>query len=124
MVNIRATLQKATRVGILRRSDAGALALAAKSLFYKFRTYDATFAAALPTVAEAVLRNFASWLPQGRLDQKHLDAAAMLLAVSRHLTQGGEPLTPSFTFAPTLFWESAAERASSGPDQRNTDLPT
>jgi hypothetical protein len=85
MVNIRATLDEAARIGILPPDLAARLTEIAKSLFYKERTYDAvlqkTAGSGLPA---APLRDLTNWLPTSRIDQKRLDAVA-LLATRAHL---------------------------------------
>ena len=113
MVNIRATLDAAVRGGILALQAAAALTAIAKSLFYKGRTYEAMFcAAAAPGLPRAELRDFAAWLPAGRVDQKRLDALAMLDAIETNLAAGLPMFRPRYRFAETAAWQAAVRSIS------------
>jgi hypothetical protein len=108
MVNIRATLDEATKSGIIAPSLAACLQDIAKGLFYKERTYEAVMrsaiAAGLPATA---LRDFAHWLPEGRVDQKRRDAEAMVETIRADLAAGLKPLQVSYTMADTAAWQAA-----------------
>src|SRR4029077_5625310 len=70
MVNIRATLAEAARSGIIAPALAASLTDTAKELFYKERSYEAVMqSAAAAGLPEDALRDFADWLPGGRIDQ-------------------------------------------------------
>src|SRR5436305_3709398 len=93
MVNIRATLAEAERQRIIASDIATQLTSIAKALFYKERTYDAVLRAAREAgLPVAHLKEFSAWLPQGRIDQKRLDAEAMLAAAQAHLAADMPPL--------------------------------
>jgi hypothetical protein len=113
MVNIRATIEEAGRLGILPPEIAGRLTATAKALFYKERTYDAILraagAAGLPTVP---LRDFIAWLRQGRVDRKRLDAEAMLDVMRAHLAAGAPPLQVGYELADTVAWQAARRQAA------------
>jgi hypothetical protein len=86
MVNMRATFDETARLGILPPEIAAQLAAIAKSPFYKERTYDAVLqTAAASGLPAAPLRDLSAWLPSGRIDQKRLDAEALLAAIRTHL---------------------------------------
>jgi hypothetical protein len=110
MVDIRATLAAAARGGIIAPAVAASLRDIAKGLFYKERSYAAILqsanAAGLPAAA---LRDFADWLPAGRVDQKRRDAEAMLEAIRAHLSAGAAPLRVSYTLAETAAWHAARQ---------------
>jgi hypothetical protein len=111
MVNIRATLEVAERRGILPPEIAGHLSATAKALFYKERTYDAILRAAdAAGVPAAPLRDYTAWLPQGRVDQKRLDAEAMLQTIRAHLAAGAPPLRVGYELAETVAWQAARRR--------------
>src|ERR1700693_3898698 len=79
MVNIRATLEAAVQRGVLAPDLAERLTGIAKALFYKERTYEVILQIAADSGFPAgSLHNFAACLPAARIDQKHLDAEAML----------------------------------------------
>ena len=83
MVNIRATLDEAARISILAPDLAARLTAIAKSLFYKERTYDAVLQRAAASGLPATpLSDLAAWLPANRIDQKRLDAVALVAAIS------------------------------------------
>ena len=111
MVNIRATLAAAISASAVSVALAAELTIIAKSLFYKRRTYDELLqrAAALCLPGTA-LRDFAGWLPHGRIDQKRLDALATLDAIRSHLVAAAPPLNVSYEFADTAAWHAAARR--------------
>jgi len=85
MVNIRATLAEAARVGVLAPDVAARLTDIAKSLFYKQRAYDAVLRkAAVSGLPAMPLRALAAWFPANRVDQKRHDAEALLAAIRCH----------------------------------------
>src|SRR5581483_4979072 len=88
MVNIRATIAAAVLDGVIAAETASALIAAAKDLLYKDRSY----AAVLPHLPERERAALAAWLPHGRVDQKRLDAAAMVAAIRTALSAGVAPL--------------------------------
>ena len=112
MVNIRATLAAARRAGVIPGTLAEALTTIAKALFYKERTYDAVLqSAALGPPRQQSLRDFADWLPAGRVDQKRLDALAMLDAVRTHIAAGILPIEVRYELAETVAWQAAKRQA-------------
>jgi hypothetical protein len=112
MVNIRATLDEAARSGIIAHALAASLTDIAKRLFYKGRCYEAMMQlAAAAGLPEAALQDFADWLPDGRIDQKRLDAAAMLTAIRAHLAGGIRPMRVSYRLADTAAWQAARRGA-------------
>jgi hypothetical protein len=112
MVNVRATLDRAVAQDVIDLTAAAGIAVAAKRLFYKERTYDVVLAAA---AAEGVpgpsLARLAAWLPTGQVDCKRLDALALVEAIAEHLARGVPPFKASFEFARTYAWEEARRRA-------------
>jgi hypothetical protein len=64
------------------------------------------------------LAPFLAWLPVGRIDQKRLDAMAMLDAIAGHIAAKTPPLSVDYKLANTAAWQAAvrqvnAETASS-----------
>jgi hypothetical protein len=118
MVNVRATLDRATQLRVIDTALATALCEIGKALFYKDRTYEAILKVAtaqgLPSEA---LSQFANWLPRGQVDQKRMDAEDMLLEVVAHLASEVCPLQVSYRFAHSFAWEEARRRAEMGCDQ-------
>jgi hypothetical protein len=118
MVNIRATLAVAADNGVLPARSAADLAVRAKALFYKQRTWEEVLrSAAADDWPGTALRDFAAWLPTGRVDQKRRDAEEMLAAVRKHLAAGAGPLTVDYELADTVAWRAARREALSAPDR-------
>jgi hypothetical protein len=124
MVNVRATVEHASRSGIVDPDFAVALIEIAKSMFYKDRTYEAILKCAVDRgLAPEALDHFAAWLPRGQIDQKRIDAEEMLRVMSAHLEGGVSRLEISYQFAHTFAWEEARQliERSSG---RASDPPS
>jgi len=115
MVDIRATLAEASRVGVIDTTPAARLTKVAKELFYKDRTYRAILdAAAVAGLPAAALRALADWLPSGRIDQKRRDAEAMLAAIHAQLAARSPPPCVTWRLAETAAWHAAREDAERG----------
>src|SRR5687768_5008228 len=79
MVNIRCTLAAAERAGVISAVTRDRLVEIAKRLFFPERTYEAVFERAREAdVNDAELEALNAWLPEGRINQKRLDALALL----------------------------------------------
>ena len=106
MVNIRATLSRAAAEGIISGATADCLVQIGKALFYPLRTYEQILEqgteARLPA---AELRKFHAWLPAGRVDQKRLDAIAMLVRMRADAQSHPQQKPVSFSFENTMFWD-------------------
>jgi hypothetical protein len=99
MVNIRATLQKAQREGVIAQADALAAEAFAKSQFYPERSY-AHLLEEFPGLAP--LRG---WLREHAVNQKREDAVAMLRTMAEFLATSPGRLQPTFAMEETLLWE-------------------
>ena len=111
MVNIRFTLEQAERDGIIGAETRKRLDDLAKQLFYQERSWEALLKSAGPALPEAELDRFRRWLPRGRIDQKQIDALAMLDAMRKRLAAAGEPKRTSYTFQWTELWDKAMSLA-------------
>jgi hypothetical protein len=110
MVNVRSTVDCALRSGIVEPDAAAALVGAAKSLFYKDRTYELILKlAAERGLAPEKLRRFADWLSRGKIDQKRIDAEEMLSAMVSHMKKDPSPFEASYQFAHTFAWEESRQ---------------
>jgi hypothetical protein len=107
MVNIRATVASAVTEGIVGAETAETVLAAAKALFYKERTWPAV----LDDLPESDRAAFTEWLPNGRVDQKRLDAEAMIAAIRAELAAGVAPLRVSYMLAESAAWRVARLRA-------------
>jgi hypothetical protein len=115
MVNVRATIDRALQLGIVEPAFAERLVSIGKSLFYKDRTYEAILnAAAQQGLAPEAAGGFAAWLPDGKVDQKRIDANEMLQTITAHVADGVIPLEVSYEFSHTFAWEEARRRIEMG----------
>jgi hypothetical protein len=99
MVNIRATLSRAERQGVISRVTARELTAIGKDLFFKDRTFDRLLAdgeRSLP-VEVGKLR---AWLPVNKVDVKRADARALV----RMLDRGVRAPRPRPRFVRTKYW--------------------
>ncbi|MDC0680272.1 TfuA-like protein [Sorangium atrum] len=111
LVNIRATLGAAVEAKICDPALAERLVAISRALFYPDRTWPAVLQAAraaqeAPHMLDALKR----WLPAGRVDQKRLDALAMIEAMQAARAMHRGPLEPGFIFQRTDVWERALDR--------------
>jgi hypothetical protein len=105
MVDIRATLIKASRQKIVSQRVAGALLQIGKDLFFKERKWEdildrGTAARLSPTQ----LQRLARWLPANHVAQKRRDALAMLHLMREESRRGAARFRPQFRFQRTEFW--------------------
>lgn len=108
MVNLRATLARAEREGVVSATMRDSLLRIAKSLFYPDRAWAAVFERASAEGAPASeIEALRHWLPQGAVNQKRDDALAMLRAMDQLLLTDPSPKRVSFAFEETLYWEDA-----------------
>lgn len=114
MVNIRATLALTEAKGVLSPGSRRALEAFAKALFFADRNWPALLAgAAAHGVPDSELAALRDWLPEGRVDQKRLDALEMLAAMTETLA-AGEPMRPAFHFEWTHLWDAFVARSGNG----------
>lgn len=103
LVNIRATMSAAVEENLLERSVADAVVGMAQSLFYPDRTWERLLEVT-PAPAEVILA-LRRWLPTGRVDQKRIDAIAMLERMRDDGTNhGGSRASRPATFTTTVPW--------------------
>lgn len=115
MVNLRATFAAAHREGLLdgpadapttAQDHLESLLRIAKSLFYPDRSFPAILRVFRAEGGPAtVLDRLAAWLPEHRVNQKRLDAIAMLRAIRDDLAASTSPKTVGYTFEHTDVWE-------------------
>lgn len=113
MVNLRATLERATEQRILGPETADALISIAKSLFYKERSYDTVLGmAAEQGVDNHGLCRLKEWLPTNSIDQKRVDATAMLERIQADLSANLCSADVAYRFAHTAAWEAAIQNSA------------
>jgi len=112
MVNLRCTLASAHARGVISRPTRDRLVRLAKDLFYAERSYPKLLAlAARDALAPPELRALQAWLETGRIDQKRIDATALLQAIREHLARDPDPLQTEFAFQANGLWELAKASA-------------
>jgi hypothetical protein len=128
MVNIRVTLDKAERLGVISRRTRAVLLSIAKNLFYPDRSYPRVLELAAESDAPgAELRDLRAWIPSGQVNQKRDDAVAMLRTMRERLSRGLPPKRVSYTMENTRIWNMATSIAGELPSNGQTPdgvLPT
>jgi hypothetical protein len=107
MVNVYATLDAAVDDGVVERATADELGAIAKRRFYAERDWTAILrdarAAGLPEVALDAIGRF---VRAGRVvDQKRLDAIALLRTIASDLEAGWAPRPATFSWEDTSAWD-------------------
>ncbi|MGH6873796.1 MAG: TfuA-like protein, partial [Aestuariivirgaceae bacterium] len=112
MVDVRATCEAAAAAGIIARQTAETIVAAAKLLNFRERSWNGIIAAA--SGQGAGLDEFARWLPAGRVDQKRLDASALISTVVACLDEPMPPQIANFRFEWTYLWDEAVDEWAAG----------
>jgi hypothetical protein len=107
MVNVRSTCEAAVAARIIDRQSAKDIISAAKLLHYRQRSWKSVLAAAQTHCPP--LDEFARWLPTGGVDQKRLDAGALIADVVSCLDQPQKSRNPDFRFEWTDLWDRAVQ---------------
>ncbi|QRN96807.1 hypothetical protein JRI60_48845 [Archangium violaceum] len=127
LVNIRASLARAEREGVVDVLVREALEQLAKELYYPERSWPALLGRAEDAgLPPEPLRRLREWLPRGWVDQKRADALAMLRQMREYLAAHPEPKQVSYTLAQTDAWAEArrcAGRLESGSREEGEPLP-
>ncbi len=106
MVDIRATLVAAQAAGILAIESRAIVESIAKALFYPDRSWPRILAlAGAAGVAHEQLAALRSWLPAGRVEQKHDDAVALLEHMREFLAAEVRPKQVAWVFEHTEMWD-------------------
>jgi hypothetical protein len=100
MVNIRATLRRAERQGVVTRAAGVSLLAIAKRMFFKDRTFDRLLAEGEAGLGADAAR-LRTWLPGNRVDVKQADARALVRAFGGEL-KGPQPRP---RFVRTKYWD-------------------
>jgi hypothetical protein len=111
MVNIRATLERAEREGVISAPTRDILQGLAKCQFYQVRSWEALLGHA-QDLAAGELDALRAWLPAGRVDQKRADALAMLAAMGELLAGPARPMQVDYHFEWTDMWDEAVHFSS------------
>jgi hypothetical protein len=105
LVNVRASLERAMGTGVLSPDLAESILGSARALFYKQRTWPAILARV--DAPPAALADFSAWLEINKIDQKRLDALALLEAMAELVDNWPGPFQADFAFEPTYAWNVA-----------------
>jgi hypothetical protein len=112
MVNIRETLAVAEKHGVIGSATSELLVGLAKSLHYQERDYGAIIAMARSQRAcNDELERLENWLPTGRIDQKRLDAIAMLDSMRVAIETKTETPVVEYHFENTTLWSELRRSA-------------
>ncbi len=116
MVNLRATAARALQDGIVGRAFADELVRVGKTTFYRDRTWELVFSRVGGDHVP-----FRAWLEGGYVDQKRIDAEAMLSEMQRQLESGLVPPEPGEPFQWTLVWQRLLESKAASHDAEVLD---
>jgi hypothetical protein len=112
LINVRATLLRATRQRVVTAEAGRAVLLAAQAVFYKDRTWRGLCQAlARPPGGAPPARALEAWLPAGRVNLKQADALACVAAA---LDLGGDQGAPPFSLPRSPFAQALADQVSRG----------
>jgi hypothetical protein len=78
LINIRFTLKRAVRAGVITLAEHDLLLASARSLFYPKRTYRAVVTSAGVAIDDRIRVQFLEWVGENTIDQKRDDAVAAL----------------------------------------------
>lgn len=110
MVNVRATIARAVHESVLGEEKASTLLTLAKATFYKERTWASLLKqAGVAGIGADALAAFKSWLGKGAVDQKRIDARAMVDAIKTLLSSRPGPFRADFVFEETTDWQQAVQ---------------
>ena len=113
LVNIRATLAAAERCGALGAGARAAFERIAQGLFYPDRCYPIVLQrAAREGVPPADVEALRAFLPAGQVNQKHLDAIALLRVMRERFAEPAPPKQVRWHFEHTDAWEYIRTRAA------------
>lgn len=101
MVNVRATLRRAAAGGVIPEATAARLTELAKRTFYQERSIQRALREGADLDGIDALKR---WLPTGRVDQKRIDARALLARLDQD--RNAAAAEPSFAFEHTDAWEA------------------
>jgi hypothetical protein len=104
LVNVRATMAAAVRAGISTEAQAAAVVTAGKRTFYAERTWP-HLVETTPELGEEDRSRLRAWLADGRVDQKKIDAVAMVAAMQAARARSAAPFRATFHFEHTDMWE-------------------
>jgi hypothetical protein len=104
LVNVEATLAAARADAIVSDETADRIADVASEIFYAERTWQTLLDRTRATSPDELDR-LADWLPDGRVDQKAIDATAALVAIAE------QPAVPArdWALSATIYWTAAEQ---------------
>jgi hypothetical protein len=114
LVDIRLTLRRAERVGVVGGRTRRALEDMARSLHFLDRTYPLLFDRALtvlPSSERAVIRPLRDWVERHAVHQKQDDAIALLRHLAVSESPSRRPLAPAPPFRMTESWAADLDAA-------------
>jgi hypothetical protein len=119
MVNIRATLEGAVEAGVISLGTERQLIAIGKSFFFAQRSFPAILSRAQKcAIDEIELARLKAWLrqPSNIVDQKRLDAQALLCRMNDDLAEERESEPPGFAFQYTEAWHELARSIASSDE--------
>jgi hypothetical protein len=112
LVNVRFSLEQAVGHGIVDRGLASFVLEIAREIFFKERTWQLVFERACQAgLTGPDPDRLQAWLEENRVDQKAIDAYAMISALSAFPATKAPAYRPTFELQRTSFFERARQRA-------------
>ena len=123
MVSIRSTLDQAVVDKVLTKKAAAGICKLAKQENYRDRNWETVLASAKAQVLETpIFHGFSNWLKENSIDQKKLDAVAMLEAMKKVEDADASGHEASFEFEWTNLWDRAsAQWPETRPNETASD---
>ena len=122
LVNIRATLAAARKEGVISPDTCEVALQTARAMYYPERTYDALIDRLISQGHD--LGHFKTWLAGGRVDQKALDAEALISKIASWVERPAQHR--SWTFEHTAMWDELirlhGSRAAAAHETKGDDV--
>lgn len=110
LVNIRHTLTAAQAQQIIDKPTHDELVEQARLTHFTERSYNRLLAQANESgVCRKNLTRLEDWLPNGKIDQKRIDAELLLQRVDQQMQQAHVPMHAQFNFEQTEIWRDAVD---------------
>lgn len=122
MVNIRATLDHAVSSGILEAKVAHDLSARAKAVYFPERSWDRMLAGLTDVALGMAKADLRDWIKANAVDQKRLDALAMLEAMADRTGPARTAIPAPFEFQHTAMWRALTRAVDAAPPDRETQL--
>ena len=117
LVNIRHTLAAALSQQVIDQHTHDELIKQARLIHFSERSYSRLLTQGHACgLSSKSLKHVEDWLPEGRIDQKRIDAVLLLKRVAEQMQQAHSPMQVQFNFEETEIWRDAVADMRSKQD--------